>query len=232
MNISEKVIYKEEKYTFSEALCAPSKEKKDEIIDKFLSTTLEKRKPHEIDLLRQRLKEKSLLLEKAPIVKRKKKSKKPKLLASKFKRIKQLNLYHLNKASVKYEHFLLLHNLWKSYMSMFANNSGKIPFLPLDERLLRIDYHGAILSVFNSKCKNFIDIKGIVAKETKHMFTLVTVANDVKILPKKNIIFLIELDDYQIKINGDAIIGKPGNRVVKKIKGTCVNTELFFKNNI
>ena len=206
---------------------------KQQIINTILNEELkEKRKPHEIDILRQKLKDKALLIDKsyssAKFTKKVKKKKREYKLTQKTRRLKELNLHDIPKEGQKYEYFKPLNNLWIQYVtSKFSNQDGIVKKLNADDRLLKMDYHGAFMTVVNSKCKSYIGIKGIVAKETKYVLMLVTQENTLKKIPKKGSIFMFEVQGYRVKINGDAIVGRPGVRISKKFKSEF-NSELLL----
>lgn len=44
----------------------------------------------------------------------------------------------------------------------------------IQQRLNRIDLHGAFLTVADANCKDYIGLEGIVVKETKNIFIIVT----------------------------------------------------------
>lgn len=204
-----------------------------QVIDTVLNEEFkEKRKPREIDLLRQKLKDKALLIDKsyssAKFTKKVKKKKREYKLTQKTRRLKELNLHDIPKEGQKYEYFKPLNNLWIQYVtSKFSNQDGIVKKLNADDRLLKMDYHGAFMTVVNSKCKSYIGIKGIVAKETKYVLMLVTQENTLKKIPKKGSIFMFEVQGYRVKINGDAIVGRPGVRISKKFKSEF-NSELLL----
>ena len=47
-------------------------------------------------------------------------------------------------------------------------------------KLVSADFHGAMLEVVRSRCPGRVGIKGIVVRDTKFTFVLVTVDNEVK----------------------------------------------------
>ena len=190
----------------------------DQLLDDVLSG---QRKQHEIEKMKISLKEKALLLDRANLERKQnsqKRKRRKKLVSSRLTR--EARLHHIPKEEQKYAHFLPLHSLWEQYIrSTFKSGSNELS-IRADERLLKIDFHGALFTVINSKCPSLIGLRGIVAKETKLMFQLVTECDELKTVPKKNSIFMMEVDKFRIKMNGDAIVGKPGFRTTKKIKNT------------
>merc|ERR1712150_197434 len=131
-----------------------------------------------------------------------------------------LKLHEIPKDKQKHSYFQPLNELWKQYITSNFRSGDNRFSLRANERLLKVDYHGAEFIVVNSKCQTLIGLKGIVVKETKNVFTLITAMDTLKYIPKKNSVFMYEIDGYRVRVNGDAIIGRPGFRSSKKIKGT------------
>ncbi|XP_065662933.1 ribonuclease P protein subunit p29 [Hydra vulgaris] len=206
MSITENALYGNtdgrQKHSFSQ---------KEFLNDYIIETLSSKRKADEIDKLKLRLKEKSILLEKANTFKKKKVNS----LKVSRKLNKQLGLHEVPKCA-KYIDFLPLHSLWLQYIKSNFNSVT----LKADEKLLRIDFHGAEIKVRNSKCKSYIGLKGIVVKETKNIFVIITKNDEVKRIPKSMSIFELKLNNFLVKIAGDAICVLPSIRASKKFKST------------
>ena len=183
-----------------------------EFLSNYITEALSsKRKPNEIDKLKTILKEKAILLDKANICKKKK----VQSLRICRRHNKQLGLHEVPKCA-KYSDFLPLHSLWLQYISSSFNSVT----LKADEKLLKIDFHGAEFSVRNSKCKSYIGLKGIVVKETKNMIIIITKSDEVKHIPKSNSIFEMRIRNFLVKIVGDAICVLPSVRTSKKFKSS------------
>lgn len=58
-----------------------------------------------------------------------------------------------------------MNELWKQYMQVLLGHD-KIDKVSLLSKILKADFHGAIISIFNATNKNLIGIEGIVIKET------------------------------------------------------------------
>jgi ribonuclease P protein subunit POP4 len=102
--------------------------------------------------------------------------------------------------------------------------------------MTRADYHGAMLRVTKSKSASYVGHKGIVLKETKNTFKIVTEKNQFKsevlhtrffcflnttffsAIPKANSEFVIEIDKYAIVLYGNNICHKPAARSSRKFK--------------
>lgn len=110
--------------------------------------------------------------------KQKKSIHKPKKNVSKLltsKKRKELKLFELPKECEKYELYLPLHNLWKSYMQDLIEPHSDIPSL-----MVKADYHGAIIKVIQSKTPELVGIEGIVLQESMNTFKIITKENCYK----------------------------------------------------
>lgn len=50
----------------------------------------------------------------------------------------------------------------------------------IQQKLNKIDLHGAMLTVADANCKDYVGIEGIVVKETRNMFIIVTSSGTTK----------------------------------------------------
>lgn len=126
--------------------------------------------------------------------KRQRKSKKPKPLSAKQKRA--LCIYEIPKEQQKYAIYEPLHRMWCGYMRdilglshgrtyVDANSAGPI--------LVSADFHGALVEVVRSRCASRVGGRGIVVKDTKFTFEIVTEKDELKIMPKEHIVFRFEV---------------------------------------
>lgn len=117
---------------------------------------------------------------------------KPKPLSAREKRV--LGVHDLPKEEVKYETFKKLHSLWVEYMWDILDlrpPSGKahtgtgqgITAMTHGAKLASADFHGAELQVVRSKCVSRVGVKGIVVRDSKFAFVLVTEKNEMKSRP-------------------------------------------------
>jgi ribonuclease P protein subunit POP4 len=109
---------------------------------------------------------------------------KPKPLSAKQKR--QLGLLEVPKEQQKFDLFVKLHELWTGYMreilgldqeggrlrAVTASNSGTI--------LASADYHGALIEVVRCRCVDRVGTRGIVVRDTKFTFEVVTKQDKLK----------------------------------------------------
>lgn len=118
---------------------------------------------------------------------------KPRPLTAKAKRAS--HIYTIPKSGQKYEVFEGLHQMWEAYIRevLFDNPdgwaSGPITGAGAAPKLVSADYHGAELEVVRSRCVSRVGVKGIVIKETKFTFELITKNNTVKSIPKEGTVF-------------------------------------------
>lgn len=203
---------------------------KSQILDGYLKQNAINRNHADIEKLKERLKLKPLLLEKSLInnIKRKDKKKKKKTAKLGRKAIKSLNLYKISKADQKYEKFLPLHQLWKNYIQkLYENKDGNV-VIRAEERILKVDLHGAEVNIQNCKCTSFIGLQGIIVKETKNMIEIILRNDTMKAIPKRETVFEIVIHGYKLTILGNSIIGRPGERLGKKFK-TNYDSEMMLK---
>ena len=110
------------------------------------------------------------------------KSGKPRPLSAKQKRI--LGIHDIPKSEQKYDLYVPLWRMWMAYIQEilglqdtyhnYVSPKGAGPLLA------SADYHGALLEVVRSRCVGRVGIKGIVVKDTKFAFELVTIKNELK----------------------------------------------------
>uniref|UniRef100_A0A4W4FNU5 Ribonuclease P protein subunit p29 n=1 Tax=Electrophorus electricus TaxID=8005 RepID=A0A4W4FNU5_ELEEL len=116
---------------------------------------------------------------------------------------RQLKVFELKPEHQKYELFLPLHDLWKQYITDLCNGlkPGSNPQM-LQQKLLKADFHGAILTVVRSKCPSYVGTTGILVQELKHIFKIITKENRLKVIPKRNSVFSVEMGNFVTHIYG------------------------------
>ncbi|XP_059848924.1 ribonuclease P protein subunit p29 [Hypanus sabinus] len=148
----------------------------------------------------------------------KKKKRKAKCLSAKERR--ELRLFELKPEQQRYELFLPLHELWKQYIRDLCNGlKPQTSTNMIQTKLMKADFHGAIVTVVKSKCPSFVGITGIILQEMKHIFKIITVENKLKVIPKQNNIFSVEIDGFVSYIYGNMFQLRSSERSVKKFKG-------------
>ncbi|KAJ5312381.1 hypothetical protein N7508_003211 [Penicillium antarcticum] len=120
------------------------------------------------------------------------KHQKPRPLSAREKR--ESGLHDLPKDECKYAIFKGLHELWVEYMHEILDlkpgaRAGPVSALVHGSKLVSADYHGAEIEVVRSSCAGRVGVKGIVVRDTKFTFVLVTEGDEMKTIPKEQTIF-------------------------------------------
>ncbi|KAJ5098328.1 hypothetical protein N7532_005329 [Penicillium argentinense] len=107
-------------------------------------------------------------------------------------------LYDLPKEECKYAIFKGLHALWIEYMQEVLDlrpdgKTGVLTPASHGAKLVSADYHGAEVEVVRSRSSGRVGIKGIVVRDTKFTFVVVTEKNQVKTVPKEHTVFQFTL---------------------------------------
>jgi ribonuclease P protein subunit POP4 len=118
-----------------------------------------------------------------------KKRNKPAPLSARQKRA--LMLYAIPKSEQKYEIYEPLNRMWIGYIQevLGLEEGGGLITNVAAAKLCSADFHGAELEVVRSRCVSRVGVKGIVVKDSKFVFEVVTRGDRVKILPKEHTIF-------------------------------------------
>ncbi|KAF9446073.1 RNase P/MRP, p29 subunit [Macrolepiota fuliginosa MF-IS2] len=119
---------------------------------------------------------------------------------------KEKGVWRLDKTQAKYKLFIPLHRLWMSYMSELlglalplvegsAPPSAKSipPSQTMYPKLVKADFHGAVITVCRSKNPCLVGLTGIVLHETENAFKIITKSNAVKLVPKQNSVFTLAI---------------------------------------
>ncbi|KAK3811763.1 MAG: processing of precursor 4, ribonuclease P/MRP subunit [Benniella sp.] len=168
-----------------------------------------------------KVKSKVILLDNAPgdqteakeRKKRRKRVNKSKALTAKEKR--SLDVYNIPLESRKYELFLPLHELWKCYMEDLFGSTNPVAFTL---KLLKADFHGAIITVVRSKCPTYVGASGIVAQETENVFKIITPSNALQVIPKANNVFTVQIRQSVFTVHGNHFRYRASQRSTKKFK--------------
>jgi len=181
----------------------------------------------------------------------------PKPLSAKSKR--KLNIYEIPPEGKNWELYVGLHSLWCGYMRDVLsltprerenrneeNEKGKgkeIAKRKHHERerkkvltpdivgplLASADYHGCLLRVVRSKCVSRVGVEGIVVRDTKFTFEIITRKNEVKVMPKEGTVFRFEVPLKDNTISGgesDGGVGEEGKDKGSEEKNKSVVFEL------
>ncbi|KAM0721823.1 hypothetical protein Q7P37_002748 [Cladosporium fusiforme] len=123
------------------------------------------------------------------------KLRKAKPLSAKQKRA--LSLYEIPKEQQKYAIYEPLHKMWCGYMrEILGLAEGKRTHVDAQDAgpfLASADYHGAMVEVVRSRCSSRVGLTGIVVKDTKFTFEIVTKGDVVKTCPKEHTVFRLKV---------------------------------------
>ncbi|KAI8367378.1 Rof/RNase P-like protein [Choanephora cucurbitarum] len=146
--------------------------------------------------------------------KKKQRSKKERKLTAREKR--QLKVYDIPKEAHQYRLFEPLSQLWQGYMSRLLSQ-GQANF---EQKLIRADFHGAILTVIQSSNPTYIGVQGIVVQETLSLFKIITKQDKLKQIPKNSSHFSIRINEIgkDYTIYGPQFVARPAERAAKKFK--------------
>ncbi|XP_055350524.1 ribonuclease P protein subunit p29-like [Paramacrobiotus metropolitanus] len=132
---------------------------------------------------------------------------------------KELKVFDIPKEQQKFSIFEPLHALWCGYMeeafrlshlqSSGVNNT--------QEDLTKADYHGAMLKVVESNNPSLVGVEGIVTRETRNTFHLITRADQLKIIPKSVCTFEYAVGNVRVKIYGVNFCSRPADRIKRKL---------------
>lgn len=107
---------------------------------------------------------------------------KPRPLSAKEKRV--TGIYDLPKEECKYEIFKGLHKLWVEYMQEILDlrvpGDNIVTSQSHGSRLASADFHGAEIEVVRSRSFGRVGLKGIVVRDTKFTFVIVTKNDEAK----------------------------------------------------
>ncbi|KAF3766879.1 RNase P/MRP, p29 subunit [Cryphonectria parasitica EP155] len=123
--------------------------------------------------------------------KERRKALKPKPLSAKQR--KKLGLYEVPRDGQKYATFVPLHDLWLGYVREILGNEVHTGGQGAAAKLSAADFHGAEVEVVRSGCVGRVGIKGIVIRDTRFVFEVITPKNKVKIVPKEGTMFRVEV---------------------------------------
>ncbi|ENN96176.1 ribonuclease P protein component 1 [Methanocaldococcus villosus KIN24-T80] len=84
--------------------------------------------------------------------------------------------------------------------------------------ILRHELIGLKVEIVHAKNKSMIGIKGKVVDETRKTLIIEKDSGKEVVIPKDIAIFLFHLDNCKVKVDGRLLIGRPEERLKKKIK--------------
>ncbi|KAK9383367.1 uncharacterized protein V2V93DRAFT_364942 [Kockiozyma suomiensis] len=120
----------------------------------------------------------------------------PKPLSSADK--KRSQIYALGPDACHFKIYVALHYLWQSYIAdlLSLQPTDKLVFTQHDlqdraQKLSAADLHGAFITVHRARCVSRVGMQGIVIRETRSSFTIVTKQDTLKMIPKEGTVFRV-----------------------------------------
>ncbi|VDM66782.1 unnamed protein product [Strongylus vulgaris] len=101
-----------------------------------------------------------------------------------------------------------LYQMWCEYYRSLLGDQQKAP----DERMLKADYHGALVLVAEAHNPTMVGIVGIILLETRQTFQLITKEDKYVVIPKQGTALQFILDGRVFTLFGDAMRYKPSLR--------------------
>ncbi|KAI0837847.1 ribonuclease P protein subunit p29 [Hypoxylon sp. FL0890] len=157
---------------------------------------------------------------------------KPKPLSARQRR--KLGLYEVPKEGQKYSVFEPLNRLWLGYIREILGSELYSGGQGAAAKLSAADFHGAEVEVSRSGCPSRVGIRGIVIKDTRFVFEIITRNDQVKTVPKEGTLFRISVPPAQeqmkegataqdrrpftFEIHGDQFQHRSADRANKKFK--------------
>ncbi|KAL8738169.1 MAG: hypothetical protein Q9181_001027 [Wetmoreana brouardii] len=138
---------------------------------------------------------------------------KPKPLSAKEKRV--TGIYEIPKHLQKYDIYVPIYRMWLRYiweiLGMVKGKQNWVTAQGAGAKLASADFHGAKLLVVRSKCVSTVGLEGIVVRDTKFTFQLVTKEDKLKTVPKNHTLFKFHIPQP------DAVPDSPDPRLGKDI---------------
>ncbi|KAI4868002.1 ribonuclease P protein subunit p29 [Hypoxylon rubiginosum] len=163
---------------------------------------------------------------------------KPKPLSSRERR--RLGLYDVPKEGQKYAVFEPLNRLWLGYVREILGSEVYSGGQGAAAKLAAADFHGAEVEVERSGCPSRVGIRGIVIKDSRFVFEIITKRNQIKTVPKEGTMFRVnvpvpapapaqqehaateaqdkERNLFTFEIHGDQFQYRSADRATKKFK--------------
>ncbi|KAK6544703.1 hypothetical protein TWF694_001389 [Orbilia ellipsospora] len=161
-------------------------------------------------------------------------SNKPHPLSAREKRA--LQVYDVPKHAQKYAIYEPLYKLWLGYIQEVLKGSfgpNGTAGQATAAKLCAADFHGCQLEVVRNRCPSRVGIKGIVIKDTKMTFVIVTKKDVIKHVPKEHSVFRFEIpwpndaaqqaDPIVLELHGSNFMFRAAERMNKKFKAKAMD---------
>ncbi|MCJ1298434.1 hypothetical protein MMC08_001223 [Hypocenomyce scalaris] len=165
-------------------------------------------------------------------------------LSAKEKRV--LGIYDIPASARKHDLYIPLHKLWVGYMWEILGlkerekNAAYVTAQGQGSKLPSADFHGAKVQVVRSRCVGRVGCEGIVVRDTKFTFEVVTAKDELKTIPKEHTVFRFEIPQPQgdfrkgenssqkprnlvFELHGSQFMNRATDRATKKFKQRNLN---------
>jgi len=116
----------------------------------------------------------------------------------------------------QFDDFLPLNKLWNGYIRDYLGPNASVQDAPA--RLVKADFHGAMISVVQAACPSLVGLNGLVLQETMNTFKIITPSHQEKVIPKQKVHFAIKVGGNVFTIYGDHFCFRSGERSARKFK--------------
>lgn len=87
---------------------------------------------------------------------------------------------HVPREARRYDIYEPLHQMWIGYIQDILGGGSLLVTPTMAAKLCSADFHGAKIEVVRARCVSRVGLKGIVVKDTKFTFEIVTQRNEAK----------------------------------------------------
>ncbi|KAL3639180.1 hypothetical protein CASFOL_017087 [Castilleja foliolosa] len=110
--------------------------------------------------------------------------------------------FNLHKEFDNFKTFKPMHDKWKGYIQQLLKINQ------LAQCFLNADLHGAIIRVVQCKTVSYVGTRGIMVRETKETFGIITQGNKFRVVPKRGSVFVLQADCWKITMHGDKLASR------------------------
>ncbi|KAF4468223.1 ribonuclease P subunit POP4 [Fusarium albosuccineum] len=154
--------------------------------------------------------------------------KRPKPLSARERR--SLGLHDVPKDGQKYHIYEPLSQLWLGYAREVLGNDVYTGGPGAAIKLASAEFHGAPVQVIRSRCPSRVGIQGIVVRDRKFVFEVITKKRGLKVVPKEGTVFRIQVTsqtpnheqnntkEFAFEVLGDQMMLRAPDRANKKFK--------------
>ncbi|KAF3936064.1 hypothetical protein ABW20_dc0104265 [Dactylellina cionopaga] len=181
-----------------------------------------------------RTRRRELRLKKKLAKNKSKPSNKPHPLSAREKRA--LQVYDIPKEAQRYSIYEPLHTLWLGYIREILKGTFGVNGTAgqaAAAKLCAADFHGCEVEVVRNRCPSRVGTKGIVIKDTKMTFVIVTRKDEVKHIPKEHSVFRFEIpwpenttqpaNPIALELHGSNFMFRAAERMNRKFKAKAMD---------